>query len=264
MRSPGKPSLRRDVERLFWGEITRGLTSENAAVAVWRVPGGWQPLVPRAWRHAVVLARPDYGPVPVVPGAGRDRARSQRNDAARPRGSAATEPALPPLAAANSAESPGTLVALIAGACLECDRLPGELLGGGSVVMGTSSSPVVGSFEAAFSVVPEVTHDDLDDAGEGDGEQGAENPGELNPHEDRHNHCKRIEFDCPGQDEWLQNMVLQLLIGHKEDGDHDECWEGVKGCRRHRDDRAEGRADERDEVGESPRIWQSGQQRERP
>jgi len=34
MKSPGKPSLRRDVERLFWREITKGLTSEDAATAV--------------------------------------------------------------------------------------------------------------------------------------------------------------------------------------------------------------------------------------
>src|SRR5215203_6638224 len=34
MKSPGKPSLRRDVERLFWREIARGLTSEDAATAV--------------------------------------------------------------------------------------------------------------------------------------------------------------------------------------------------------------------------------------
>jgi IS30 family transposase len=34
MKSPGKPSLRRNVERLFWREIARGLTSEDAAVAV--------------------------------------------------------------------------------------------------------------------------------------------------------------------------------------------------------------------------------------
>jgi hypothetical protein len=34
MRSPGKPSLRRHVERLFWREIGKGLTSEAAAVAV--------------------------------------------------------------------------------------------------------------------------------------------------------------------------------------------------------------------------------------
>jgi IS30 family transposase len=34
MKSPGKPSLRRDVERLFWREIAKGLTSEDAAVAV--------------------------------------------------------------------------------------------------------------------------------------------------------------------------------------------------------------------------------------
>ena len=34
MKSPGAPSLRRDVERLFWREIARGLTSEDAANAV--------------------------------------------------------------------------------------------------------------------------------------------------------------------------------------------------------------------------------------
>jgi transposase-like protein len=34
MQSPGKPSLRRDVERLFWLEIAKGLTSEDAAIAV--------------------------------------------------------------------------------------------------------------------------------------------------------------------------------------------------------------------------------------
>jgi IS30 family transposase len=34
MKSPGKPSLRRDVERLFWREIRKGLTSEEAAVVV--------------------------------------------------------------------------------------------------------------------------------------------------------------------------------------------------------------------------------------
>lgn len=34
MKSPGKPSLRRDVERLFWREVAKGLTSEDAAVAV--------------------------------------------------------------------------------------------------------------------------------------------------------------------------------------------------------------------------------------
>jgi hypothetical protein len=34
MKSQGKPSLRREVERLFWREIARGLTSEDAAIAV--------------------------------------------------------------------------------------------------------------------------------------------------------------------------------------------------------------------------------------
>jgi IS30 family transposase len=34
MKSPGKPSLRREVERLFWREIAKGLSSEDAAAAV--------------------------------------------------------------------------------------------------------------------------------------------------------------------------------------------------------------------------------------
>jgi transposase len=34
MRSPGKPSLRRDVERAFWRTVAEGLSSEDAALAV--------------------------------------------------------------------------------------------------------------------------------------------------------------------------------------------------------------------------------------
>src|SRR3954454_2204275 len=34
MKSPGAPALRREVERLFWREIAKGLTSEDAAIAV--------------------------------------------------------------------------------------------------------------------------------------------------------------------------------------------------------------------------------------
>jgi IS30 family transposase len=34
MKSPGKPSHRRDVERLFWREIAKGVTTEEAAMAV--------------------------------------------------------------------------------------------------------------------------------------------------------------------------------------------------------------------------------------
>jgi IS30 family transposase len=34
MKSPGKPSLRRDAERLFWHKIAKGLSSEEAALAV--------------------------------------------------------------------------------------------------------------------------------------------------------------------------------------------------------------------------------------
>ncbi|MGW6902775.1 IS30 family transposase [Streptomyces sp. NPDC054919] len=48
MKSPGRPSTRREIERLFWGEIANGLTSEDAAVAV-----GAAPAVGTRWfRHA--------------------------------------------------------------------------------------------------------------------------------------------------------------------------------------------------------------------
>ncbi|NKQ12807.1 IS30 family transposase, partial [Pseudomonas sp. SST3] len=34
MRSPGAPSLRREIERLFWTQIATGITSEKAAESV--------------------------------------------------------------------------------------------------------------------------------------------------------------------------------------------------------------------------------------
>src|SRR3954454_10982375 len=69
MKSPGAPSHRSEVERLFWDEIARGLTSEHAAAAV----GGRRGVVPAAWRDVTVRARLD-GPLSVVRRAGRNRA----------------------------------------------------------------------------------------------------------------------------------------------------------------------------------------------
>jgi hypothetical protein len=43
MKSPGAPSLRRDVERLFWREIAEGLTSEEAWLAVGASQAGHSP-----------------------------------------------------------------------------------------------------------------------------------------------------------------------------------------------------------------------------
>ena len=34
MKSPGHPTHRREVERLFWHEIAKGVSSEDAALAV--------------------------------------------------------------------------------------------------------------------------------------------------------------------------------------------------------------------------------------
>ena len=47
MRSPGAPSLRREIERLFWKQIATGMTSEKAAEAV----GVSQPVGTRWFRH---------------------------------------------------------------------------------------------------------------------------------------------------------------------------------------------------------------------
>ena len=47
MKSPGAPSLRREVEREFWREIATGITSEAAAAKV-----GVSPVVGSRWfRH---------------------------------------------------------------------------------------------------------------------------------------------------------------------------------------------------------------------
>jgi hypothetical protein len=46
MRSPGTPSLQREVERLFWIEIAKGLIPAEAALAV----GASQPVGQR-WFH---------------------------------------------------------------------------------------------------------------------------------------------------------------------------------------------------------------------
>jgi putative transposase len=57
MKSPGKPSLRRDVERLFWREIAKGSSSEDAALGRRCVFGGRQPVVQGTWRDANIHAR---------------------------------------------------------------------------------------------------------------------------------------------------------------------------------------------------------------
>ena len=47
MRSPGAPSLQREVERLFWEQIATGMTSERAADVV----GVSQAVGTRWFRH---------------------------------------------------------------------------------------------------------------------------------------------------------------------------------------------------------------------
>lgn len=76
MKAPGKPSLRRDTERSSWHEIGKGLTSEEAAVAVGASPAAYS-----RWFR-------DRGGMPTflrVPVSGRFLSFEEREDIALPR-----------------------------------------------------------------------------------------------------------------------------------------------------------------------------------
>src|SRR3954451_17460912 len=66
--------------------------------------------------------------------------------------------------------------------------------------------------ELAATVIPEVTGDDLEDAGQGDGQQRPEDAGELNGYEDGDEHRQRVQVDRSGENQRLQQVVLQLLV----------------------------------------------------
>jgi hypothetical protein len=73
MKSLGKPSLRRDVQRAFWHEMAKGITSEDAAVAV-----GVSQAAGRRWfRHRGGI--PTFMTVPI---AGRYLSFSEREEIA--------------------------------------------------------------------------------------------------------------------------------------------------------------------------------------
>ena len=59
MRSPGRPPVRRDLERAFWGKIAEGLTSEDAAMAC----GVSGPVKSRWFRHAGGMPPIELSPV---------------------------------------------------------------------------------------------------------------------------------------------------------------------------------------------------------
>lgn len=66
MKSPGAPSHRREVEREFWREIARGLTSDDAAIAVGASQAVGASMVSTPWRHALDQSRAAVRPVSVV------------------------------------------------------------------------------------------------------------------------------------------------------------------------------------------------------
>lgn len=59
MKSPGRPSLRREVEREFWREIAKGLLPEEAAAAV----GVSQAAGSRWFRHGGGMPPMELGPL---------------------------------------------------------------------------------------------------------------------------------------------------------------------------------------------------------
>lgn len=61
MRSPGAPSHRREIERQFWLQIAKGITSEKAAEAV----GASQAVGARWFRHRLGLHCQIVGLAPV-------------------------------------------------------------------------------------------------------------------------------------------------------------------------------------------------------
>jgi IS30 family transposase len=73
MKSPGAPSLRREVERRFWGEIAGGLTSEEAGLAV----GVSQAVGSRWFRQRGGMS--PFGPAPL---AGRYLSFAEREEIA--------------------------------------------------------------------------------------------------------------------------------------------------------------------------------------
>src|SRR4029079_13646407 len=73
MLSPGRPPVRRDLERAFWVQIARGLTSEDAAGAC----GVSSPVGSRWFRHAGGMP-----PIELAPVSGRYLSFSEREDIA--------------------------------------------------------------------------------------------------------------------------------------------------------------------------------------
>ncbi|PYE11860.1 IS30 family transposase [Williamsia limnetica] len=73
MRSPGRPPVRRDLERAFWGKIAEGLTSEDAAVSC----GVSGPVGSRWFRHAGGMP-----PIDLAPTSGRYLSFAEREDIA--------------------------------------------------------------------------------------------------------------------------------------------------------------------------------------
>lgn len=110
MRSPGRPPARRDVERVFWRNIAKGMTSEDAATACgvsgpvgtrWFRDSGGMPLIelqPPSGRYLSFVERED---IALLTRRATECVRSPAASVGRHRRSRGSCAAMPQLVAAN-------------------------------------------------------------------------------------------------------------------------------------------------------------------
>src|SRR4029453_13906599 len=104
--------------------------------------------------------------------------------------------------------------------------------------------------EAAAGAVVEVAADDMEDSGYRYGEQGAQEPEQLDPDEDADQHGQRGQLHRARHDDRLQDVVLQLLVNDEDDQDHDGGGQRVQGGHGDGHDGPQGRTDQGEQVGE--------------
>src|SRR5512132_671906 len=101
-------------------------------------------------------------------------------------------------------------------------------------------------------VRPPVAQEDLDRRGGRDGEQRAEDPEQRRADQDGEDRDDRVDLQRAAVDDRLDERVLDALVDDDERDPHDRGGGEVDGGGGDRDeDRAERRADERDEVEEA-------------
>ena len=114
--------------------------------------------------------------------------------------------------------------------------------------------------QSPLVLVVEVADDDLEHAGDGDGEQRAEDAEQLDADEHADEDGERVEVHRPRHDRQLQDVVLELLVDDVEDQRGDARPASARKATHDGRDGAEGGADQRDQVGEGdPQAEHAGE-----